>query len=117
MIRRIVLSVAPYPGMLTVTAESTDDSFNEGSPLRLTLDRTVVQSVLPPKFRSLEDPGADEMLLDLLVRFYRTWLDFDGDLCITLHETRNRNPITASFDDHNIYLEFGAIRAIGSASI
>lgn len=116
MIRRIVLDIAPYGGMLSATVVSPKDGYDADSPLRLTADRCRIPGGLKSRYRSMEDPGAAESLLALLVRLYREALDFDGDIAITLHETRSRLPVAGLFDSHSIHLEFGAIRAEDSAS-
>ena len=111
-LRRIVLDVAPYRGVLSVTFPAEAAAQGQGGMLRFTSDRRRIPRGLVSSFQSIDDPRAGVTLLNLLVSFYKEFLDYDDDIVVTLHEAEARDPLVAVFGSHKVYLEFGGIGAM-----
>ncbi len=109
LIRRAVFTVAPYTGLLGVMLIGKGIE----EPVRLTGERREVPQEANPRFASLDDVDADKVLLGLLVSVYREYLDYQGKIVVSLFEAKERMPMVADFDGHEIFLEFGSARAGG----
>lgn len=76
MIRRTVLDIAPYDGVLGVLLFSSDAD----DDVTLTDDRCMLPAGLTSRLRSIDDNQAAEALLDNLVTIYRDILNCDGTI-------------------------------------
>jgi hypothetical protein len=110
--RRIILEVAPYSGVLSITLPQLDDTERPGMPLRLTSDRVLIPRSARSQFGSIDQPGAGKAALDLLVLF-RERLAYRGQLVVTLHEAEDNDPLVGLRGEDATYLEFGAVRSEG----
>jgi hypothetical protein len=111
-VRRIILDVAPYSGVLSVTLPQLDDAERPGTPLRLTSDRIQIPGSVRSQFTSIDQSGAGKAVLDLLVLF-RERLAYKGQLVVTLHEAEDSDPLVGVRGDDMTYVEFGEVRSEG----
>jgi hypothetical protein len=109
MIRRTVLDIAPYRGVLGVLISGG----GAPEPVTLTDDRCTLPKGLMSHFKSFDGDEAAKALLDHLVAIYREILDFNGTIVVRLFEAADGTPMVADFDGREIYLERGALRGAG----
>jgi len=113
MLRRVILDAAPYGGVFSVTLPDHAAPGHSERSLRLTSDRSSIPAGLISSFDSIDELEAGRALLDRLVRFRQDFLDYDGEIVVTLHEAADRDPLAGVLGNRTIYLEFGAVRAEG----